>query len=707
METTRHDTGYAPPEELARALTAWRQQVEAELKGVPFEKKLMTRTPEGIALRPLYTRADTLRLPHLDRAPGEAPYLRGFAPRAAGSERRWEVCQEITAQRAYEFNRALLADLMAGQDSVALTPDLATRAGLDPDEAPAEFTGEGGVSLLDHDDVAAALRGVDLSAVPLHVRAGAEPLALAALVLEEARARGVSPAQLRGSLTVDPVAFWLEAGRLPAACSELFDQMAGWTRWSSAEAPQLRTIGVDASLWQDAGGNAVQALAYALATAVEYVRELQKRGIDLAVVAPRLRFSFSAGPQFFMEVAKLRAWRVLWTRVVLALGAAPELATKAAVHARTGRWDQTLLDPQVNLLRSTTEALSAVLGGADSVHVAPFDEASGRTDDSSRRIARNVHTLLAEEFRFTVPTDAAGGSWYVETLTDELARKAWTLFQDIEKAGGMVAALKKGLPQQQVRTTAGEKASALATRKSTLVGTNIFPNSRDKLPASRRPEREALRITRGRAAHERRGSASVAQVQTRSWPECLQAARVAARDGATVGQLARLGRISAQPGPELTPRVEFNRAAEPFEALRARAATLPEKPRVFLAKMGPVSQHKARADFSAGFFAVGGFEAIAKRNFESAEDAAQAALASGAPVAVLCSTDDTYPELAPTFARTIKTAKPGLRVVLAGLPGDPSLSDGYKAAGVDDFIHVRADVTATLGQILSSLEASA
>jgi methylmalonyl-CoA mutase len=346
-----------------------------------------------------------------------------------------------------------------------------------------------------------------------------------------------------------------------------------------------------------------------------------------------------------------------------------------------------------------------VLGGVDSLHIAPHDEASGRTDDISRRIARNIHTLLAEEFHFTAPADAAGGSWCVESLTDELARQAWSVFQAVERQGGMIKALEAGEPQRLVAAASADKAAALATRRSTLIGTNIFPNLRDKLPASRRAEREARRITRGRAAQERRGATGLAPVEGQAWPECLQAARAAARDGATIGQLSRLGRKRAESGPALPP-LAVHRAAEPFEVLRSRAAELREKPRVFLAKMGPVAQHKARADFTLGFFAVGGFEALAKRSFDHVEEAAKAAVESGAPVTVLCSTDETYPELVPAFARAVKAAKPGLTVVVAGLPADAAVVAAYRAAGVDEFIHVRADVVALLGKLLAQMEVS-
>lgn len=689
-------------ESLSAALATWRRQVEAELKGVPFEKKLLTRTPEGVTLRPLYTRADVAGVPHLDTQPGEPPYLRGFHP--ADKPRRWECCQEIAAQRTHEFNRALLAALSSGQDSVALTPDRATRAGLDPDEAGADLVGEDGLSLIDIDDVRTALRDVDLGTIPLHVRGGADVLPVAALVLAEVRHRGVRLDTLNGSITADPFAAWLENGSLPSEWPALQDQLAGWTRWAAANAPRLRTIGIDLGVWHEAGASATQELAYALASAVEHLRALMSRGLNPEDVLPRMCFSFAVGPQFFIEVAKFRAWRLLWTKLVTAIGAPPTAAATVAVHARTGRWNQSLLDPQVNLLRVTTAALSAVLGGIDSLHVSPSDEITGRTDETSRRIARNVHTLLAEEFHTLVPADAAGGSWMIESLTDELARAAWALFQDIEKNGGMIASMLQGRPQDAVAKVAAGKAAALATRKTGLVGTNVYPNLRDKLPPSHRAEREAFHLARARATKERRETLATGTCEPRPWPECMQAAIAAARDGATIGQLARLvrsKRTDAHPIARLWPR----RAAVPFEQLRARAAALKERPRVFLAKMGPIAQHKARADFSAGFFAVGGFESIGKQSFETAEDAARAAVDSRAPVTVLCSTDETYPELVPAFARAVKSARPTMLVVLAGLPADPAVVQQYRDAGVDEFVHLRADAPELLGHLIDRIEA--
>ncbi|MBI5380940.1 MAG: acyl-CoA mutase large subunit family protein [Opitutae bacterium] len=701
-----HPTSSPPSTDaLTGTLAQWRKAVEAELQGVPFEKKLVTRTAEGIALQPLYTRADLATVPHLASRPGEAPFLRGGAS-LGYKEKSWEICQEITAREASVFNTAVLADLQQGQNCVALMPDVASRAGIDPDAAPAGTVGNGGLSLADGHDLAAALAGVELTAVPLHLRAGADAAPLAALLLAYAKQRGIAPTALTGSVTADPLGEWAERGALSATLATQFDNLAGWTNWAAKNTPQLRTIGVEAGAWSEAGGSATQELALAVAAGVEYLRALQARSVAPAVAAARMRFSFAVGPQFFTEVAKFRAFRLLWTRAVMAFGAEAKVAAQSAVHARTGRWNKTLFDPHVNMLRVTTEALSAVLGGCDSLHISPYDEATGASDEFSRRIARNVHTLLAEEFHFTETADPAGGSWYVEKLTDELARKAWALFQDIEKQGGYAAALRAGSPQKLVAATAAEKDDAIAKRRSSLIGTNLFPNLKEK-PLAVQACDAAFQTTRAQVIRQRRGAAPQTAAAA-TWAQRFDAALAAAAKGATLGQLSALCAAPASAEAAITP-VAPKRAAAGFEELRRAADAFAQRtgarPKVFLAKIGPVKQHKPRADFSAGFFAVGGFESVGKEAFETAAAAAQAAIKSGAPIVVLCSTDETYPELVPAFAGAIKQANPATTVVLAGLPADAAVVAQFRAAGVDEFIHIRASVRELLANLLKKIGA--
>lgn len=691
-----------PP--LQAALAEWKKTVTAELAGVPFEKKLVTRTAEGIDLQPLYTRADLQGLRDLSSPPGSAPFLRGWHA-SHRPNRSWEIAQEILASSPADYNRSLRADLMQGQDSVVLNPDSATLAGL---TAGGNYTtaAEAGLPLEDKAAFLEALAGVDLTAVPLHLRAGSDPRPLAALYLAAVDTNGFAFSALRGGVTADPLGEAARSGNLPANIDLHYDGMAAWTRWTSEHSALLRTIGVDVSFWGNAGATATQELAFALSTACDYLRGMEARDLSFETVCARLRFKFSIGSQFFTEIAKFRAFRLLWCRVLSAIGRNPREAAGAGISAATGRWNKTLLDPQVNLLRVTTEALSAILGGCDTLHIAPLDEITGKTSDFSRRIARNIHTLLAEEFGASLTADPAGGSWYLEKLTDDLARRAWQQFQDIEKRGGMAACLTSGYAQDLVMKTAEAKVSAVNSRRAALIGTNLFPNLKESCPVPTAPTNPNGRSAATANDHKTiRFSRSILVDQEAN----LISAIGAAGRGATAPQIARFFH-----GPQVEyvviKQVASRRAAEGFETLRkasdAFATRTGARPKVFLGKMGPPAQHKARADFSSGFFSVAGFEMLGKQTFEAAEAAAQAGAASDAKIAVLCSTDDTYPVLVPTFAKTLKASRPDMIVVVAGLPVDATVAASFRAAGVDEFIHLRANACDLLAQFQKQIGAT-
>ncbi|MBK8478857.1 MAG: methylmalonyl-CoA mutase [Opitutaceae bacterium] len=616
---------------------AWRETVEKDLAGVPFEKKLVTRTAEGIDQQPLYHRGMVEAVPHRDTLPGQAPFLRGLHARGAKGEIAWRVAQPIPAATPADFNKALLAALARGQNAALL---------------PAAYVADAAA-------LTAALKDIHFGGAPVLASAGASAAALAGVFGTALKNRGEEWSVLQGSVTADPLAALATEGKLAVSLDTAMAELASWTVHAAANAPALKTIGVDAGWVVDAGGNSAQELAVAIAMAVEYLRRLEAAKVDVKTAAPRVAFSFAVGSQFFPELAKFRAFRLLWARVLSAFGDA-NLASGATLHARTALFNKTVLDPYVNMLRTTTEALSAVLGGVDSVQVGAFDEVVRTPDEFSQRIARNIALMLSEEFNFAEVADAAGGSWLVEKFTDELARKAWGLFQTIEKQGGFAAALAAGEIQKLIAASASDKRKALDTRRLAVLGTNLFPNLKEKPLA----------------------------------PNAVPAAPAAS--------------ASAAAAVSVTP-VKAWRAAEGYEALRAIADRFAKssgkRPQVFLAKIGPVKQHKPRADFAAGFFAVGGFEAIGKEAFETPEAAAKAAVASGAPVVVLCSTDDTYPVLVPAFASALKAAKPGVIAILAGLPAEPATVEAFKQAGIDDFIHIRANVRDLLAQLLAKIGA--
>lgn len=661
-----------PTASLDSALTAWRAQIDKDLKGADFTKRLVTRTPEGIALQPLYTRADLPSTLDPTEKPTQAPYRRGWNYQS--------TCRRLQAIRrpdAAAYNKALLEGLMNGQDAVALP----RTDSVGSDWAPRSL-----------DELTTALDKVDLTAVPLHLSSGADPLGAASLVLGLAKSREIGADKLTGSVAADPIGEAAKEGEYPEDDTVLLDNLAGWTRWCATHAPGLRTVAVDATVWNKAGANAVQELAFALGTLVEYLRELSGRDLEDSTVLQHTLVTFGVGPKFFTELAKFRAWRVLVTKLLGGLEVDPAAARGMAVHAATSEWSKTQLDAHANMLRSTTESLSAVLGGVDGLQIASFDEPRGENSVMGERISRNLHAIVGEEFGFNEPQDAGGGSWYIESLTDQLARAAWDLFREVEKLGGMRAALKAGWPQEQVAAIVTQRDKGYAVRRDGLIGSNLFPNLQDKLP-----EETAANFAKDAAA---------SQVGARSWPDCLTGALSAVRDGVPVADAAPSSE-EAVPTVTFAPLTPY-RAAAAFESLRRRAEAIGQRrgriPTALLLKMGPVKQYKPRADFSAGFVSVGGFKPLTKDSFADASEAAVAAIDGDADVAVICSTDDTYPELVPDIARAIKAAKPDMPIVLAGMPREEALVQCFKDAGVNEFIHVRANVPEILGRLLGALE---
>jgi methylmalonyl-CoA mutase len=683
----------------------WRQAAEKTLKGVPFEKKLITKTYEGFSLQPIYNASDVAELPQLASLPGEAPFVRGSS--ALGYlVRPWEVAQELPYPTAAAVNQAAREDLPRGLNALNVPLDPASLRGLDPDQAPVELVGQGGASLASSADLATLIEGIDLGSTPLRLAAGTSGLPLLGLLLAALTDHGIAPAQLRGSLSMDPLGMLAAQGELPAPLEQSYDELAALTAWAAANAPQLRTIELATHPYHNGGASAVQDLAFALATGVAYLRAMQARGLAINTVAPRVQLAVSVGAPFFIEIARLRAARLLWARVVAAFGG-DEQAQKLYIHARTSAWTKTRADAHNNMLRSTTEAFAAVMGGCDSLHVSPFDEALGLPDEFSRRIARNAQIILQEECSFGRLVDPSGGSWAVEKLTDEIARDAWALFQAIEREGGMAAALAAGTPQAQVAATRSERLSQVALRREVIVGANMYVNLKEK-PATARPvDSAAIQAERkAELAHIRTRRDSVAirgaltAIAGATGDQLVATVTAAARAGATLGELATALRGQAGAGPSVA-AIPAGHAAEQYEALRTAAeqyeARTGARPAVFLAGMGPLAQHKARADFVSGFFEAGGFGVTLESGFTSAAEAAEAAQKSGAPIVVLCSTDESYPELAPALAGTLKAARPDTTVVIAGYPADQV--EALRAAGVDEFVHLRADCYATLARL--------
>ena len=676
----------------------WQAEVEKALKGGDFHKKMFTKTYEGITLQPIYTPA--LHGEKIPKGvyPGAGEFLRGT--KASGYiKESWGVSQYVDDSLPKDANHASLYEIVKGGTIHNIRLDEATRH--DQDVQVGASVGVGGTSLSTMDDCKQLIERFNLKENPLYIETGASAAILLGMLAATVKGAKKQTADLKGLIGADPVGVWAKDGALHISLDTAFDEMAHTVVWAKEQAPELKTVLVSGDVYANGGANDVQEVAYALATAVCYVRQLAQRNIDIHTIAKSMMFTFSMGANFFMEIAKLRALRVLWARIMEAFGA--EEADRAVhVHGRTSAFTKTVYDPYVNLLRNTTQAFSGVVGGLNSLEVSPFDQPIRKADDFSRRIARNIQVMLQTEFELRQPVDPVGGSWYVETLAAELCEKIWAEFQTIESKGGIVAALKEGYPQAQVKAILEERFKNLAYRRDVAVGNNMYANMTEELLDLKPENQETLR--QKRVAHIEEYLASAEPDAISKAQATLEASTT--EPGALIGliELGALQKLTIRQirksldagdiSSETIEPITAHRWTEQFEALRMRTENYKQRTKdnvkVFLANMGPIPQHKPRADFSTGFFEVGAFEVIKNDGHETTADAAKAARESGADVVVICSTDDTYPELVPPLAKELKETMPNVTVILAGAP-PKDLEPVYREAGVDDFISVRAN----------------
>lgn len=667
----------------------WRRAAEASLKGRPLER-LTVRTHEGLEIPPLFTADDTDPRPGW---PGHPPFVRGrtaIGPGAAG----WEVCARIDHPDPEAAASWAAEELARGATSLWLVCDPATRTADDEVGAPLGP----GVHLAGSADLDALCRSVDLAATPIHLDAGSNAPAVAAAMVAAVHRRGIDPKRLSGTLGCDPLGALATDGRLGPGLDGSLQLMAELVAWSEGRASGLRPVVVSSIPYHLAGAGAVLDLAYALATGVAYLRALDEAGIDPGRACRRIAFRHALGRDLFVEAAKLRAGRRLWARVADACGVPPEHRA-APVHAVTAPRGLSRRDPWVNMLRTTVGAFAAAVGGADVVTVLPFDHAAGIPDGLARRMATNSHTILREESHLARVVDPGGGSWYLEWLTDELAGAAWARFQEIERAGGMAGVLLDGTVARELEEIHDRRDRAIATGAEPVTGVSSYPNLSERLLRHRPWAPPASAAVPGEPAAGELTRLLQAAASPPGDGTVVDAAVAAASAGAGIGPLATALRGTRNRTD--VPPLPVRREAEPFERLRDASDAWLEahgaRPRVFLAAMGPVLEHKPRAAFATNFFEAGGIEAVGNGGFATVREAADAFAASGAALAVICSSDARYPEVVPELAAALEKA--GARTVLvAGRPGEHETA--WRAAGVSGFIHLGCDRVRILEDLL-------
>jgi len=611
----------------ARSLEEWRRLVDKDLKGKPFTS-LQSPLDGGLTLQPLYASQDTPPPP----PPGVAPYVRGT--NALGhTEGGWLVCQEYAEPDIAIAAEAIRNDLERGTLAVWLC--------LGPTR---------GIPVKDEGTMERLLSSVLLARTPVHLESESAPVSMASLLLGVATKAGVSHQALSGSLGIDPLGILARTGAMPGGVDGTFTEAAPLVTSLRESAPELRALLVSTRAYSDAGATSVHELAWAIATGVEYLRGMERAGVSPEVAARSVQFALSVGGQFFPEIAKLRAARLLWAKVVAASGGSPE-AQAMRLHARTASATKTQRDPWVNILRGTAESFAAVVAGADSISTSPFDEPLGPPDEGARRLARNTQLILRDESSLNRVADPAGGSYYLEQLTTEIARAAWTELQRIEGLGGMEKALAQGDIARVLTETRAARDKAVRTRKHPIVGVSEFPFL-GETPVKR---------------------------EARKAPGTKESAEASKSVG-----------------------LKPSRLSEPFELLRDASdrtlAAKGQRPAAFLASLGAVAEHTTRSMWVVNALAAGGIESREKHGFADPAAAVAAFEESGASLAVISGPDAMYPEWVPALTGQLK-AKGARVVAVAGRPGDHEAA--FRAAGVDLFIYAGAD----LFSLLSSLHA--
>ena len=597
----------------------WLDKIEVDLKGADFQKRLVWRTNEGFNVQPFYRREDLKDLKAVDSLPGEFPFVRGNKK----TDNLWFVRQNINVEDAKAANEKALDILNKGVDSLGFK--------IKGKDVNATF-------------IATLLNGIEPQYVELNFKTCQRHcVELATVLLDYFKQKNYPLDELKGSINFDPISKMMCKGKDTTDALEQAKPLIEVLK----ELPQYKCINVNSVKLNNAGAYIYQELGYALAWGAEYLNLLTEAGVDATEAAKRIKFNMGVSDNYFMEIAKFRAARLLWAQIVKQYEPKCDCACQMHVCAYTSEYNQTLFDSYVNLLRSQTEAMSAAIANVDSIVVTPFDKPFEKPTEFAERIARNQQLLLKEEAHFDKLVDVSGGSYTIEHLTDAIAKEGWKLFLAVEEAGGFLAETLNGNIQNAVNASNDKRHADAAKRKEFILGTNQFPNftetSEGKTPVS-----------------------------------CACCCDTATNE------------------TEL-PKLNKERLASEFETLRLSTEKAKKQPIAFMLTIGNLAMRQARAQFSCNFLAAAGYKVVDNLGFKTVEEGVDAALAAGADIVVICSSDDEYAEYAiPAF----KYLDGRAMYIVAGAP---ACSEDLKAAGIENFIHVRSNQLETLKEYNAKL----
>ncbi|MDR0518323.1 MAG: methylmalonyl-CoA mutase subunit beta [Fibromonadaceae bacterium] len=613
----------------------WESVIQADLKGADYEKKLIWKTLEGIAVKPYYRKEDTDGISWLlNSLPGEFPFARGVKK----TDNNWEIRAEIYEQDVKAANAAAKHNLERGVEALSFKSRVCGKHGL--------LRGQNVQSQVDFNEL---LAGIDLSKTPVYFNFGTRGMAALEML------HSLAGSNAKGGIIYDPIAELARCGKIALAKDGILKEAAKAAMFAAKEMPNVNAITVQTHAYHNAAANIVQELSIALSAGLEYMNALTDAGLSAEQAAAQITFSISTGSRYFLEIAKIRALRILWANVLKKYG----VEGVAKIHASTSMWNATVFDSNVNMLRVTTEAMSAAIAGADSITVIPYDAAFKDPDEFSCRIARNVQLLLKNESGFNKIVDPAAGSYCIESLTDQIASKSLEAFKKLESEGGLLAALLSGSVQKSLAESQKQKEKLIMQRREVFIGTNQYPNLQEKMSE-----------------------------------------KIQHKNGAKLKCLA----IEKGDGETTVEKLSIRRGAEVFENLRLQTEEYAKKngsaPKVFLWTAGDLGMRLARATFIKNFFGCAGYIVIDTNGVPNAVAGLELVKKENPQIVALCSKDEEYLELAKEIFPVLEKESPNIVRIVAGNPKD---AEDLKAAGAQDFVHVLTNAIESLSSYQKKL----
>lgn len=597
----------------------WEEVILKELKGADYEKKLMWKSPEGIIIKPYYTKED---LPNYKQNTNDIPIYR-----TSKHDFNWIIFEEVYVSNIEKANLQATDALKRGAEGIEF---------IIQEKVHHDLTN----IFPNHNSFSKLLQNIQLETTPIRFICCCNSGLILSLLEEELKIQKIDKSKINITVDNDPIGHFTTNGNFFTNEEHTFKQMQSLLNYANNSINgNGKYIAIEGNIFQNAGATVLQELAFSLAISAEYLTRLAELGEKVEDTAQRISFNMGVASNYFLEIAKFRALRYLWSKLLEAYN--PSIKNiPVYVHAVTSTWNKTAYDPYVNLLRLTTEAMSAVIGGADSLTVRPFDVVYKSPDAFSQRLSRNIQLLLKEEVHLDRVIDPAGGSYYIESLTYSIIVEAWNMFLQIQEMGGYIQAFKEGKIQQMIKETVQKRNTNIALRQEILLGTNQYPNLKEQIHSQINPCKLKPTPTLDKPLYE---------------------------------------------------PISIERGSQSFENLRLETERLPKRPKVFLLTYGNLAMRKARANFTINFFGCAGYDVIDNPGFSTIEEGIEEAIKSDAEIVVICSSDEEYPVTVPTIISQLNNNK---IVVLAGYPKEHV--ETFKELGLKYFIHIKSNVLETL-----------